>query len=77
MCSGWTERGETGRHGEPGQEGGEQRVNGQALMCFFPESVYEAVFSKKQKGEMPARAVQRDIFLPRCVGLELPASHHS
>lgn len=44
---------------------------------LFSESVYEAVFSKKQKGEMPARAVQRDIFLPWCVGLELSASHHS
>lgn len=53
MCAGWTAEAETraGQVGRWGQEGGEQRVNFQALGVRFYEGIYEAVFPKKEKGK--------------------------
>lgn len=79
VCAGWTAEAETraGQVGRWGQEGGEQRLNFQALGMRFYEGIYEAVFPKKEKGKMPATAVRRGVFLPRCVGLQLFGCHRS
>lgn len=79
MCTVGTAERETRADGGRGAGGGEHWVNSQVLAEVFYEGSQEGVFSKKEKGKMPARAVQRSVVPPWCgaVDLQLLGSHQS